>query len=102
MDVVWVIPEPVDAHRRIRVGKVFLINANRRFVVGERVEVAPDAIEDVARHVHEVAGARHAAQIAAAVARVAYDQGFVTGPTPANLLGYVTSQMYEPRYSSYV
>ena len=51
---------------------------------------------------HEVAGARHAAQIAAEVARVAYDQGFVTGPTPANLLGYVTSQMYEPRYSSYV
>ena len=42
------------------------------------------------------------AQIAAAVARVAYDQGFATGPTPANLLGYVTSQMYEPRYSSYV
>jgi malate dehydrogenase (oxaloacetate-decarboxylating)(NADP+) len=42
------------------------------------------------------------AQIAAEVARVAYDQGFATGPTPANLLGYVTSQMYEPRYSSYV
>ncbi len=42
------------------------------------------------------------AQIAAAVARVAYDQGFATGPAPANLLGYVTSQMYEPRYSSYV
>jgi malate dehydrogenase (oxaloacetate-decarboxylating)(NADP+) len=42
------------------------------------------------------------AQIAAAVARVAYDQGFAIGPVPTDLLGHVTSQMYEPLYSSYV
>src|SRR5215204_2733057 len=42
------------------------------------------------------------AHIAAAVARVAYDQGFASGPAPAELLGHVTSQMYDPRYSSYV
>jgi malate dehydrogenase (oxaloacetate-decarboxylating)(NADP+) len=42
------------------------------------------------------------AQIAAAVAQVAYDQGSASGPAPADLLGHITSQMYEPRYSSYV
>jgi malate dehydrogenase (oxaloacetate-decarboxylating)(NADP+) len=42
------------------------------------------------------------AQIAAAVARVAYDQSLASGSAPADLLGHVTSQMYDPRYSSYV
>jgi len=42
------------------------------------------------------------AQIAAAVARVAYDQSLASGPAPGDLLGHVTSQMYDPRYSSYV
>ena len=42
------------------------------------------------------------AQIAAAVAEVAYGQGFATVPKPADLLAYVRSQMYEPRYASYV
>jgi malate dehydrogenase (oxaloacetate-decarboxylating)(NADP+) len=42
------------------------------------------------------------AQIAAAVARVAYDQSLASGPTPADLLDHVTSQMYDPRYTSYV
>ena len=42
------------------------------------------------------------AQIAAAVARVAHDQSLASGPMPADLLGHVTSQMYDPSYSSYV
>jgi malate dehydrogenase (oxaloacetate-decarboxylating)(NADP+) len=42
------------------------------------------------------------AQIAAAVAQVAYDQGFATVPKPADLLTYVRSQMYDPHYASYV
>jgi malate dehydrogenase (oxaloacetate-decarboxylating)(NADP+) len=41
------------------------------------------------------------AQIAAAVARVAYDEGLATLPRPEDLLGYVKSQMYEPRYPNY-
>ena len=41
------------------------------------------------------------AQIAAAVARVAYDEGLATLPRPEDLLGYVNSQMYEPRYPTY-
>ena len=38
------------------------------------------------------------AQIAAAVAAVAYQRGLASGPTPNDLVGYVQSQMYDPRY----
>jgi len=41
------------------------------------------------------------AHIAAAVAEVAYRQGFATVERPADLLSYVRSQMYEPRYVNY-
>jgi len=41
------------------------------------------------------------AHIAAAVARVAYEEGLATLPQPEDLLGYVKSQMYEPRYPTY-
>ena len=36
--------------------------------------------------------------IAAAVARVAYTRGLAVGKRPKNLLAYVRSQMYDPRY----
>jgi malate dehydrogenase (oxaloacetate-decarboxylating)(NADP+) len=42
------------------------------------------------------------AHIAAAVAAVAYRRGLAPGPEPADLLGFVKSQMYEPRYANYV
>ena len=38
------------------------------------------------------------AHIAAAVARVAYTHGLAVGKRPKNLLAYVRSQMYDPRY----
>jgi malate dehydrogenase (oxaloacetate-decarboxylating)(NADP+) len=41
------------------------------------------------------------AHIAAAVAEVAYAQGHATVPRPADLLAFVRSQMYEPRYATY-
>ena len=41
------------------------------------------------------------AHIAAEVARVAYQRGLATAKAPADLLKFVKSQMYEPRYSSY-
>jgi malate dehydrogenase (oxaloacetate-decarboxylating)(NADP+) len=41
------------------------------------------------------------AHIAAAVAAVAYRQGFATRERPADLLAYLRSQMYEPRYVNY-
>jgi malate dehydrogenase (oxaloacetate-decarboxylating)(NADP+) len=42
------------------------------------------------------------AQIAAAVAAVAYRRGLARGTEPEDLLGFVKSQMYEPRYATYV
>lgn len=42
------------------------------------------------------------AQIAAAVAKVAYAQGLAPGKPPADLLAFVRSRMYDPRYNSYV
>jgi len=42
------------------------------------------------------------AHIAAAVAEVAYRSELTPGPRPTDLLGYVRSQMYEPRYAAYV
>jgi len=41
------------------------------------------------------------AHIAAAVARVAYDRKLAAGPAPADLLAFVKSRMYEPRYRDY-
>src|SRR5450631_3954055 len=38
------------------------------------------------------------ARIAAAVAEVAYKRGLATGQPPKDLLAYVQSQMYDPRY----
>jgi malate dehydrogenase (oxaloacetate-decarboxylating)(NADP+) len=42
------------------------------------------------------------AHIAAAVAQVAFDRGLAGVPRPADLLGFVRSQMYEPVYRQYV
>jgi len=38
------------------------------------------------------------AQIAAAVARVAYERGLAQGDAPSDLLAHVQKQMYDPRY----
>src|SRR5476649_1577383 len=38
------------------------------------------------------------ARIAAAVADVAYKRGLATGQPPKDLLAYIQSQMYDPRY----
>jgi malate dehydrogenase (oxaloacetate-decarboxylating)(NADP+) len=48
-------------------------------------------------HIREVS-----ARIAAAVAEVAYAQGFAAVPRPEDLLAFVKEQMYEPRYTDYV
>jgi malate dehydrogenase (oxaloacetate-decarboxylating)(NADP+) len=38
------------------------------------------------------------AHIAAAVAEVAYKRGLAAGQAPKDMLAYVKSQMYDPRY----
>ena len=42
------------------------------------------------------------AGIATAVVEVAYHRGLATQPRPEDLLAYIKSQMYEPKYQSYV
>jgi len=42
------------------------------------------------------------AHIAAAVAKIAFAKGFAGVPEPSDVLAFVRSQMYEPRYSNYV
>ncbi|MFQ6674878.1 MAG: NAD-dependent malic enzyme [Fidelibacterota bacterium] len=42
------------------------------------------------------------AQIAAAVARVAYDRGLAMTPEPDDLLAFIRSRQYQPVYGSYV
>ena len=42
------------------------------------------------------------AHIAIAVAQVAYQSGLATRPRPADLFAYVSEQMYDPHYQSYV
>ena len=42
------------------------------------------------------------AEIAAAVAEVAYQRDLARRPRPENLLEYIRSQMYSPDYEEYV
>jgi len=42
------------------------------------------------------------AHIAAAIVQVAYNRGLAVGQEPEDMLLHVRSQMYEPRYYSYV
>jgi malate dehydrogenase (oxaloacetate-decarboxylating)(NADP+) len=42
------------------------------------------------------------AHIAAEVAKVAYQRGLATGPTPNDMLAHIESHMYQPDYHSYV
>ncbi|HET9664122.1 MAG TPA: NAD-dependent malic enzyme [Burkholderiales bacterium] len=42
------------------------------------------------------------AHIATAVAKVVYDRGLATKPQPNDLFSYVSEQMYDPHYRSYV
>src|SRR6516225_7696121 len=57
MDVVRVIAEPIDTHRRLGVSQVFFVHPGRDLIVGERNKIAADTIIDVAGHVHEVTSA---------------------------------------------
>jgi malate dehydrogenase (oxaloacetate-decarboxylating)(NADP+) len=41
------------------------------------------------------------AHIAAGVAQVAYERGLASGARPKDILGHITSRMYEPRYVNY-
>jgi hypothetical protein len=54
---VRIVPETIHAHGRIGRRQIFFVYPDRRLVIGQRVKIAPDPVVDVARHMHEVAGA---------------------------------------------
>src|SRR5262245_18896765 len=56
MDIVRVIAESIDAHRRVGVGQVFFVDRGRDLIVSKRIEIAADAVINMAGHVHEVTG----------------------------------------------
>ncbi|OGA43501.1 MAG: NAD-dependent malic enzyme [Betaproteobacteria bacterium RIFCSPLOWO2_12_FULL_62_13] len=60
-------------------------------------DIAQGSIYPALSRIREVS-----AHIATAVAEVAYERGLATKPRPADLFAYVSSQMYDPRYRSYV
>jgi len=74
------------------------------FMAAARTLAAQVTADDLAQgslypplaHVRDVS-----AHIAAAVAEVAYEQGLAAAPRPADMLAYIRSQMYEPRYATY-
>jgi malate dehydrogenase (oxaloacetate-decarboxylating)(NADP+) len=39
--------------------------------------------------------------IAAAIAKVAWDRGLTKDPRPADILAFIKSKMYDPRYPDY-
>ena len=55
MDVVRIIAQSIDGHRRGGRRQISFIDRHRGLVVRKRVEIPADPIVDVARHVHEVA-----------------------------------------------
>ena len=63
----------------------------------EESDLAQGSLYPPLAHIREVSAA-----IAAAVAESAYESGLAGKPRPADVLADVRSQMYDPRYSSYV
>ena len=63
----------------------------------EESDLAQGSLYPPLAHIREVSAA-----IAAAVAESAYAGGLAGKPRPADVLADVRSQMYDPRYSSYV
>lgn len=64
-------------------------------------EVSPDDIERGCIYPDITRIRRFSADIASAVAAVAYKRGLATTPEPEDLQAYIRSQMYEPVYQNY-
>ena len=78
-------------------GEMFLAAAETLAATVSDADLAQGSLYPPLVDVREVS-----AQIAAAVAAVAYQQGLARAPEPADLLAYVRSRMYDPRYRDFV
>ncbi len=78
-------------------GEMFLAAAETLAATVSDADLAQGSLYPPLVNVREVS-----ALIAAAVAAIAYQQGLARAPKPADLLAYVRSRMYDPRYRSTV
>jgi len=78
-------------------GEMFLAAAETLAATVSDADLAQGSLYPPLVDVREVS-----AQIAVAVAAVAYQQGLARAPEPADLLAYVRSRMYDPRYRDFV
>jgi malate dehydrogenase (oxaloacetate-decarboxylating)(NADP+) len=79
------------------VDEMFLAAANTLAALVTPADLEQGSLYPPLANIREVS-----AQIAAAVAEVAYEKGLASKPRPTNLLAFVRSQMYDPRYRSYL
>jgi malate dehydrogenase (oxaloacetate-decarboxylating)(NADP+) len=87
----------IAIHARRVTDEMFLAAA---YTLAEQVSDADLAQGSLYPALSQVRGV--SAHIAAAVARVAYEQGHAGAPRPADLLAHVSAQMYDPHYPDYV
>ena len=78
------------------IDEMFLAAANTLAAQVTPADLDQGSLYPPLAHIREVS-----AQIAAAVAEVAYQRGLATKPKPADLLDYVKKQMYDPHYPGY-
>ena len=78
------------------IDEMFLAAANTLAAQVTPADLDQGSLYPPLAHIRDVS-----AQIAAAVAEVAYQRGLATKPRPADLLDYVKKQMYDPHYPGY-
>jgi len=79
------------------IDEMFLIAARTLAATVTEADIRHGAIFPALGRIREVS-----ASIATAVAGVAYERNIATEPRPADLHAFVQSQMYDPKYQSYV
>ena len=87
----------IAVHARRVTDEMFLAAADALAAQVSDADLAQGSLYPALNRVREVS-----AYIAAAVARVAYEQGFADAPKPPDLLAHVRAQMYDPHYPNYV
>ena len=78
---------------RLITDEMFMAAAHTLAQLVSEADLDQGSLYPALRRIREVS-----ARIAAAVAEVAYKRGLAAGQPPKDLLAYVQSQMYDPRY----
>jgi malate dehydrogenase (oxaloacetate-decarboxylating)(NADP+) len=78
---------------RLVTDEMFMAAAHRLAQLVTDDDIAQGSLYPALPRIREVS-----AEIAVAVAEVAYQRGLASGPAPNDLMGFVQSQMYDPHY----